>query len=104
MNPFKEYLERKKSVKEYGDEFDSSDLDRRFAGYYGTKTRLKIKVYSHIKDYSHIMYGTVGVSSGWKPVFILLASSRAQGSSAVLNSNCEILGVKRPGEKIFYKP
>lgn len=98
MNPFKEYLERKKSVKEYGNEFDSSDLDRRFAGYYGTKIRLKIKTYGHI------MYGTVGVTAGWKPSFILMANSRSQGSSAVLNSNCEILGVKRAGEKTFTKP
>ena len=98
MNPFKEYLERKKSTKEYGNDFDASDLDRRFAGYYGTKIRLKVK------SYGQIMYGTVGVTVGWKPTFILMSSVRSKGSSAILNSNCEILGVKRPGEKTFYKP
>lgn len=47
--------------------------------------------------------GTVGVTTGWHPSFLLMRNSRAIGSSDLLNEHTRVIGVKFAGDK-EYRP
>lgn len=82
----------------HGEQFDSSDLDPRFARYYFSKERIKIK------DGSEVLTGTVAKTTGWKPSFILLRTSRSISSHILLNKYCELIGVQQKGYKKYSNP
>ncbi len=88
---YQEFLARKQA--EYGSQFDPSDLDPRFISYYENGKRI------WVSDFGHVTSGTVGVTTGWRPVFLLMSSSRARGSSTTLTRKTKILG-----EVGAYKP
>jgi hypothetical protein len=88
----------------HGDKFDASDLDPRFARYYFSKERIKIKDSSVGDIGNQVLTGTVGKTTGWKPVFLLMRNSRSVGSSTVLNNYCEIIGVQQKGSKKYSNP
>lgn len=74
---------------QYGDKFDTSDLDKRFIQYYQSGQRIKVETCGMI------MTGTVGVTTGWKPAFLLMRTSRSIGSSWLLGKECKLLAVKQ---------
>ena len=79
----------------HGDRFDTSDLDPRFAPFYGTATRIKVRT-----GYGEELTGYVGMTSGWRPHFLLLHSTRSRGSSVLLGVDTgddPIVAVKHPG-------
>jgi hypothetical protein len=78
MNNLSEYLNRKKI--EFGDKFDDSDLSKQFGSYLHTDKRIKVKF-----SYGEVKTGRVGVTTGWKPSFILLLRSNSRGSSWLLS-------------------
>ncbi len=79
---FDDYIQRKKA--EYGEKFDPSDLDARFVPAFESGERVRLKFYGE-----GVKTGTVSVSTGWKPVFILILTRRSMGSSYTLNKNVE---------------
>jgi len=80
---FQEFLERKRC--EYGSKFDSSDLAPEFIPFYESQQRIKV-------DFGDIVLtGTVGVTTGWKPIFLLMRTSRSVGSIYTLSSSDHIL-------------
>jgi hypothetical protein len=81
---FGEFLSRKK--EEYGSKFDSSDLSQKFVSSYNSGERVKVKF-----RYGETKTGTVGVTTGWKPVFLLMLTSRSRGSSHTLSDKDEIV-------------
>ena len=97
MNPFKEYFERKKSSKEYGSSFDPTNLSAKFRKYYGTETRIKVLIDGQV------VCGMVGVTTGWKPSFILLPTKRSQGSTVILSTKNTVIGIKLPGQSKYKK-
>ncbi len=86
----------------FGDKFDSTDLDSRFARYYFSKERIKVRI--EFDKNSEIVYGYVGKTTGWKPSFILLYNSRSISSSTLLDDKCCILGVQQKGHKKYSNP
>lgn len=82
MRNFKDYLEQKQ--REYGTKFDASDLDSRFVRSFETGGRIRVKFYGEF-----VKTGTVGITTGWKPVFLLMLTSRSVGSSHILNKSAE---------------
>jgi hypothetical protein len=86
MTKLNDYLNRKRA--EYGDKFDSSGLDQRFAAFYGSGQRIKVD------DCGQVLTGTVGVTTGWRPVFLLMRSTRSIGSSVTLGPATKVLAVK----------
>ena len=64
---------------------DYSDCATKFAPYYENQQRIKVKTSEGIK------IGTVGKTTGWKPVFILMLRSDSTGSSYILSDKDEIL-------------
>lgn len=84
---FKSWAEWK--LRQFGERFDGRDLDGRFVRFFESGERIKIR------SFGETFTGTVGVTTGWRPVFILLRTSRSMGSSITLGPNEELLAVKR---------
>lgn len=90
---FDGYIARSRA--RYGDKFDDSDLDRRFVGAFNTGARIKVTCYGET------LTGTVGVTTGWRPAFLLMRTARSRGSSVILNASAEIIGIKHGDERQY---
>ena len=71
---FEEYKQRKEH--EYGERFDPSHLSSKFVRYFNSGERIKVRTI-----FGETLTGTIGVTTGWRPVFLLMRSVRAHGSS-----------------------
>lgn len=92
---FSQYVLKK--LREHGNKFSMADLDMRFVPYYESGERIKVK-----PKYGDEITGTVGVTTGWKPVFLLIRRSNSLGSSDTLGPDDEIIG-EQYGRK-YYPP
>jgi hypothetical protein len=72
--------------RQYGDKFDPSELDPRFSNLLHTNKRTSVRF-----DPETIKTGTVGITTGWKPVFLLMLTKRSRGSEYILDKNCEVI-------------
>lgn len=81
-----------KKIK-YGSRFNSSDLAPQFIPYYNSQLRIEVGFTSGGKIYEK-KWGTVGVTTGWKPVFLLMLTKRSLGSSYILRKEDVILRFK----------
>lgn len=86
MKNFQSYIDRKR--KEYGDKFDPSDLSPHLVRYYESGERIEVKT-----AYGETKRGRVGITTGWKPVFLLMPRVDSSGSSETLTPACEVLKV-----------
>ena len=80
---YADYVERKQ--REYGEKFDPSDLDPRFVPYFNSQQRIKVHTLGAT------VTGRIGVTTGWKPCFLLMRTSRSRGSEYTLGQNDTIL-------------
>ncbi len=85
MRSYEDYVARKQ--REHGDRFDSSDLAEKFIPYYENQNRIEVDFGYEIKR------GRIGVTTGCKPAFLLMLTTRSLGSSHLLNESCEVLKV-----------
>jgi hypothetical protein len=85
MQSFNDYLARKK--KEFGDKFDSSDLNRDFIRAFETGDRVMVSFRDKNGNEIDRKNGIIRVTSGWKPVFLLMKTSRSIGSSDTIGKN-----------------
>lgn len=92
---FSQYVLKK--LREHGDKFSMADLDMRFVPYFESGERIKVK-----PKYGDVITGTVGVTAGWKPVFLLIRRSNSFGSSDTLGPDDEIIGVQ--SGRRYYPP
>jgi len=74
--------------KEYGTRFDASDLVEPFATYYRTGQRIKVETLGMT------ITGTVGITSGWKPVFLLMRRRTDIGSSWTLGASDKLIAIQ----------
>jgi hypothetical protein len=72
----------------YGSEFCDSALDPRFIPYFNNGTRLKVHTLG--SDVT----GYIGVTTGWRPVFLLMRTIRSHGSIYTLGPQDVFLAVK----------
>jgi hypothetical protein len=86
MSHYKEYVERKRW--EFGEKFDESGLSSKFAPFYRSGRRVEMKFVD-----GEVKRGAVGVTTGWKPCFLLMLTKRSTGSSYTLRDADEILKV-----------
>ena len=84
MTTFKDYLTGKRA--DYGKKFDPSDLAEKFIPYFETGQRIEVKT-----EYGEIKRGYIGVTTGWKPVFMLLSRYDSHGSSELLSKKTKII-------------
>lgn len=73
MTRYEELIERKRT--RYGEKFTTTSLDQRFIPAYNSGERITVKLGEMIQK-----RGTVGVTTGWAPSFILLLTKRSTGS------------------------
>ena len=85
MRNYNEFLERKK--KEYGDKFNPSNLNPNFIQFYNNGARIEVDFGYETKR------GTIGVTTGWKPCFLLMLTKRSTGSSYTISDKDKILRV-----------
>jgi len=94
MTNYDEMVADKKA--QYGGKFDPSDLDPRFVQYFNSGERIRVDT---PLTYGKVMSrtGTVGVTTGWRPAFLLIHRSNASGSIDLLlpPDNNRITAVKR---------
>lgn len=85
---FEQYLDRKR--REYGERFNDSELAPGFVRYFNTGERIRVRT-----SYGAVITGTVGVTTGWRPCFLLMPRSDSRGSSETLSVRDAVVAVKR---------
>jgi len=96
MTRYDDYLASKRSA--YMERFDESELSRQFIPYFNNRARIRVEM-----PYDEILTGTVGVTTGWRPSFILMRTSRSIGSCHLLDDRARIIGVQENGSR-KYRP
>ncbi len=76
---FNQYLFRR--MAEHGDKFNSGDLNRVFVPAFNSERRVTVSFRNENGEEIDRKSGYIGATTGWKPVFLLLASKRSSGSS-----------------------
>ncbi len=85
MRNYQDYVERK--TREFGDKFDTSDLNKNFISYFESEIRIEVDFGYETKR------GRIGITTGWKPSFLLMLTTRSMGSSYLINKDCKVLKV-----------
>lgn len=97
MRDFKDYLARKRNS--YGSKFDPSDLAPDFVKYFESGDRVKVEwTWSNGQHPVHVevLSGTIGITTGWKPVFLLMRTKRSIGSPYTIHAkDCRVIAVKK---------
>lgn len=78
----------------HGDQFDDSGLAPQFRRYYESGQRIRVQSGDFVRT------GTVGVTTGWRPAFLLMHRSNASGSWDVLGPNDVVTHVQRGREYV----
>lgn len=102
---FQSFLNRQR-IK-YGEKFDPSDLAPELVRYFESGDRIKLDMVGLDNDkndvYGHtFLSGTVSVTTGWKPMFLLIQRSNAQGSPWTLSSRDHIIAVQNSRRQYVY--
>jgi hypothetical protein len=84
MRNYQDWLREKKNREK---DFDDSDLSKQFIPYFESGQRIIVKT-----SYGETKRGYVGVTTGWKPCFLLMNNTRSMGSSDTLSDKDEIVG------------
>lgn len=90
MTKYEEYIARKR--KQYGDQFSDASLAPQFVPYFNSGQRIEV-VTRYPSGEEERRRGTVGVTTGWVPAFLLMHRSNQVGSSDVLSAKDEIVQV-----------
>jgi len=97
QSPYDRWLEEKYRKMS---NFDPSDLAPQFIPYFHSEVRLKVST-SYPGGETFVRFGTLGVTTGHKPVFLLVPRRTSTGSSDILRKDDVILAVKQPGSRHY---
>ena len=84
MKSYQEFITRKQ--REHGEKFDPSDLNPAFIPFYESGKRITVEFF-----YDETRRGTIGVTTGWKPCFLLMLRRDSRGSSHTIGKNDKVL-------------
>lgn len=73
----------------FADKFSDRDLSQKFVKYFENGQRIKVETSGLV------LTGTVGITTGWVPAFLLIRTTRSMGSPWVLSDSDKILAVKQ---------
>jgi len=71
----------------YGEKFDDSDLNKEFIRYFENGKRIEVDFGYEKKS------GTIGITTGWKPVFLLMLRRNSSGSSYTIGKNDKVIRI-----------
>lgn len=86
MIKYNDFIARK--TREYGEKFSADDLNPAFINAFNNGDRFRVLVDF---GYDAPIWGYVGVTTGWRPCFLLMRRRGQHGSSETINANCKIL-------------
>ena len=89
MTKFDTYISRKK--REYGRKFSQASLAKQFIPAFNSGRRIRVRFKT-----GEVLSGTVGITTGWKPTFLLMLTSRSIGSSWTLNKGDKVVPDSTP--------
>ena len=75
-----------RKVEAFGEMFHSDDLAKQFIQYYNSGERIKVK----FSD-GEIKIGTIGITTGWSPCFLLMLRKDSISSCYTLSSTDEVI-------------
>lgn len=84
MSKYDSFIQRKKV--EYGTKFSASELAEQFVPAFNSGRRIRVKFHT-----GEVLSGTVGVTTGWRPTFMLMLTSRSRGSGWLLGKRDKIV-------------
>jgi hypothetical protein len=76
----------------YGDKFSDTHLAPQFIRYYESQQRIEVTT-TYENGETWIRRGTVGMTTGWVPCFILMGRVSDSGSSDVLKATDKVTAV-----------
>jgi hypothetical protein len=85
---FASFIERKRA--EYGEKFDPSALEPVFIPYFESQARIEV-VTKYPEGEAYKRRGRVGVTTGWRPTFLLMHRISDVGSGDVLGPNDKVV-------------
>ena len=89
MTKYDEFIQRKRS--QFGSKFDPSDLNTSFIGAFNSQERITVEFSYGAGTIFVALRGRIGVTTGWKPCFLLMLTRRSIGSSYTINENARII-------------
>lgn len=95
---FADYLHE--AERKHGDRFSPGSLAPQFIPYFETTTRLRVRT-TYPGGQTWERTGTVGVTTGWVPSFLLMSRSNARGSSDLLRHDDAIVAIKPEGSRTY---
>lgn len=81
---FETFIQRKQA--QYGDKFDASNLAPQFVPYFNSRQRVRVR-FSHGEE----MTGRIGVTTGWRPCFLLMRYATSMGSPWTLEAGDSVI-------------
>ena len=93
------YRETIKTRKDTYVNFNESALAPEFIPYFNSQQRIKVQF-----EYGGIKTGTVGITAGWKPCFLLMLTGRSLPYGVGLSSKDTIIAVQKKGGKYETSP
>ena len=88
--PYADFLYRAKA--KHGGKFTEEHLAPQFRSFFDSGQRVKVHFYDLPE--SDNLTGTIGGTTGWKPCFLLMRTSRSLGSPYTLSAKDSIIAVK----------
>lgn len=89
----------RRRARNHGDKVSMANLDMRFVQFYESGDRIKVK-----SPIFGEQTGTVGMTTGWKPAFLLMKRSDSVSSPILLGPGDKIIAVKYKGTRTYVKP
>ena len=77
-------------TKEYREKFDCSDLNVDFIKYFNSQERITVSFCDSEGKECEVKRGRIGVTTGWKPVFLLMLTTRSIGSVWAIGKNDKV--------------
>lgn len=91
MSRYTDYTQRGRL--QHGERFTEIDLAQQFIQWFNTGQRIKVRT-TYPSGETFERTGTVGVTTGWKPTFLLMHRSNAHGSWDTLGAKDEVIAVQ----------
>ena len=85
MRNYQDLLNRKRN--EHGEKFNDADLNKDFIPYFESGQRIEVDLGYEKKR------GTIGITTGWKPCFLLMLTKRSIGSSYTIGEKERVVKV-----------
>lgn len=78
MKNYQDFIDQK--TRQYGDKFDDTGLSKQFITYYENQRRIEVDFCSKDGRVYETKRGRVGVTTEWRPRFLLVLTPRSLGS------------------------